>query len=321
MKQPTFENVKKASVTIEPYAHRTPLMKSELINRLINGRVFFKCENFQKAGAFKFRGALNAVSELSPKELGTGVATHSSGNFAQALSLAALYRGVKARIVMPSTAPTIKKAAVVSYGGKITYCRPTLEARETALTKVVEETGAKFIHPYNHASVIAGQGTATLEIIKDLPEVDAIVAPIGGGGLLSGTAIAAKAINPKIKVYGAEPLGAADAKASFDSGEIVPSVDPKTICDGLLTSLGDITFEIVRKNVDNIITVEDEFTVEAMKLIFERMKIVVEPSAAIALAAVMKRDELFSEKTTAIILSGGNVDLDSLPWLSKYGRE
>ncbi len=320
MNPPTFEDVKNASATIEPYAHRTPILKSEFINRLINGRVFFKCENFQKAGAFKFRGALNSVSQLSRGELKTGVATHSSGNFAQALSLAALYRGIKARIVMPSTAPTIKKAAVVSYGGKITYCKPTLAAREAALAEVVEKTGATFIHPYNQQSVIAGQGTATLEILRDLSEVDAIVAPIGGGGLLSGTAIAAKSVNPGIMVYGAEPLGAADAKASFDSGEIVPSVDPETICDGLLTSLGDITFGIVRKYVDDIITVEDEFTFEAMKLIFERMKIVVEPSAAIALAAVMKRDSLFADKTTAIILSGGNVDLDSLPWLKKHGR-
>jgi threonine dehydratase len=251
---PSIQNIKDAHQRIKPFIHKTPVLKSTLINELLNVDFYFKCENFQKVGAFKFRGATNAVQLLSNEEASMGVTTHSSGNHAAALSLAARQRGIPAYIVMPENAPEIKKIAVKSYGAEITFCEPTLEARERTLEMVQQKTGATFIHPYNNFNVIAGQGTAAVELLEEAPFLDIVIAPVGGGGLLSGTAIATKAIKPNAKVYAAEPLNADDAYRSFKQGVIIPSVKPITIADGLLTSLGTITFEAIRNNVDDIFT-------------------------------------------------------------------
>jgi threonine dehydratase len=280
----------------------------------VGARVFLKCENFQKGGAFKFRGACNAVFSLSEAEAARGVATHSSGNHAQALSLAARLRGISAHIVMPDNAPDVKKAAVTGYGGRITYCAPTLTARETALSRVVEETGAAVVHPYNDYRVIAGQGTAAIELLEEVPDLDLIMTPVGGGGLLSGTAIAATEISPRIRVAAAEPETADDAFRSLKAGRIIPSENPRTIADGLLTSLGDLTFPIIRKRVERIVTVSERGIAEAMKFIWERAKIIIEPSAAVTVGALWERRIDVSGLRVGIILSGGNVDLEKLPW-------
>src|SRR6266508_285750 len=242
----TLADIYEAAQRIKPYIHRTPVLTNESLNEKVGAKVFLKCENFQKVGAFKFRGACNAVFSLSEEEAACGVSTHSSGNHAQALALAARLRGIPAYIVMPNNAPAVKKAAVAGYGGQITFCEPTLEARETTLAKVVEETGATVIHPYNDERVIAGQGTATLELLEDVPDLDVVIAPVGGGGLLSGTSIAATELKPGIRVIAGEPEMADDAYRSLKAGERLPSVKPNTIADGLLTALGTITFPIVR---------------------------------------------------------------------------
>jgi threonine dehydratase len=265
-------------------------------------------------GAFKFRGACNAVFSLADEEAARGVATHSSGNHAQALALAARLRGIPAYIVMPNNAPAVKKAAVAGYGGQITYCEPTLHARETALAQVVQETDAIVVHPYNNHQVIAGQGTATLELLEEVPDLNAVIAPVGGGGLLSGIAIAAKGISPHIRVLGAEPEMADDAHRSLQAGHILPSENPRTIADGLLTSLGTLTFPIIQQNVEQIVTVSEAGIIEAMKFIWERAKIVVEPSAAVPVAVLWERKIDLSGLRVGVILSGGNVDLDRLPW-------
>jgi threonine dehydratase len=310
----TLSDIIDAKKTIVGHVTRTPILKSSSINRITGAEVSFKCENFQKVGAFKFRGATNAVLSLSESDAAKGVATHSSGNHAQALALAAAGRSIPAYIVMPNNSPIVKSDAVREYGGKIIFCEPTLQAREDTLNKVVEETGAVFIHPYNNYKVICGQGTATLEILEDMGEIDCIIAPVGGGGLLSGTSLAAKSIAPNIKVYAAEPEGADDAYRSFKSGAIVPSVNPKTIADGLLTSLGDKTFAIISKYTDDIFRVSEPAIIEAMKLIWQRMKIVVEPSASVTLAAILSNPEFFKGKKVVCILSGGNVDFAKLPF-------
>jgi threonine dehydratase len=276
--------------------------------------IFFKCENFQKAGAFKFRGATNAVLNLSAEEKQKGVVTHSSGNHAAALALAARMNGVKANIVMPETAPVVKKNAVAAYGGIITFCKPTLEAREQTTKKIMEETGAVLVHPYDNFNVICGQGTAALELLEDKPDLDIVVAPVGGGGLLSGTSTSVKGINSKIMVIAAEPLNANDAYTSFTTGKLVPSVNPATIADGLLTSLSELTFEIVRKNVDRIFTASEESIVECMLLVWERMKIIIEPSSAVVLAIIRENPEFFRGKKAGLIVSGGNVDFRKLPF-------
>lgn len=281
---------------------------------MVGSELYFKCENFQKAGAFKFRGATNAVLALSEEMAKKGVATHSSGNHAGALALAARTRKIKCHIVMPETALPVKVNAVRSYGANITFCEPTLASREQTLDKVVAKTGAVFIHPYNCFEVISGQGTAAKELIEKVNSLNYIITPVGGGGILSGTAIAAKAMNPHIKIIGAEPLNADDAYRSFKSGRLIPSKNPVTIADGLLTSLGDLTFEIIRNKVDNIITVKEVTIINAMRMIWERMKIVVEPSAAVTLAAVLENKDMFSNSKTGIILTGGNVDLNNLPF-------
>jgi threonine dehydratase len=311
---PTLDNIVEASQRIRTYIHRTPVLTNRSLNREVGAQVFLKCENMQKVGAFKFRGACNAVFSLSEEESRRGVCTHSSGNHAQALALAAKLRGIPAYIVMPDNAPAVKKAAVAGYGGQITFCEPTLHAREATLAQLQKTTRANIVHPYNDERVIAGQGTAALELLKDIPELDALITPVGGGGLLSGTAIAAAEIKPGIRVIAGEPEMADDAYRSLKAGEILPSVQPKTIADGLLTSLGTLTFPIIQQRVEQIVTVSEEGIIESMKFIWERAKIVIEPSAAVAVGVLWeKKIDLLGLKV-GVILSGGNVDLEKLPW-------
>ena len=308
--------VRAAATRIEGRAHRTPVMTCATLDALAGRRVLLKCENLQKMGAFKFRGALNAVACLHEEVAPRGVVTHSSGNFAQALALAARARGIPAYIVMPSSAPAPKRAAVEGYGGQITICEPTLVARETTAATVQAETGATLLHPYDHPDVIAGQGTVGLELLHDFPEIDAIVAPVGGGGLISGIALAARELEPEVRVIGGEPAGADDAFRSKLKGELIPQTAPDTIADGLLTSLGCLTWPVVRDVVERIVVVDDAAIRAAMRLLWERAKLVVEPSGAVSLAAVLSDElrELDGIDTVAIVLSGGNVDLDRLPW-------
>jgi threonine dehydratase len=287
------------------------------MDALSGGSLFFKCENLQRMGAFKFRGAVNAVFSLEEAEACRGVVTHSSGNHAQALALAARIRGIEACIVMPRDAPRVKVEAVRGYGAKIVFCGNAPEDRERALKEVAAQSGAVFIHPSDDLRVIAGQGTAALEVLEDIPNLDLVVAPVGGGGLLSGTAVTANALSPHAQVIGAEPAAADDAYKSFTTGVLHPSGNPSTIADGLRTSLGPNTFPIVRSCVAKIVTATEEAIVQAMKLIWERMKIVVEPSGAVPLAAILEGKLELRGLRTAIILSGGNVDLDTLPWLKR----
>lgn len=306
--------IHRAAERIRPYIHRTPVLTNESLDQKVGAQVYLKCENFQKVGAFKFRGACNAVFSLSDQEAARGVSTHSSGNHAQALALAAKLRGIPAHIVMPENAPSVKKAAVVGYGGQITYCEPTLEAREAALAKIVEGTGSIVVHPYNDERVIAGQGTAALELLEDVPALDVVVAPVGGGGLISGTAVAASGAREGIRVIGGEPAMADDAHRSIKEGKIVPSVNPKTIADGLLTSLGSLTFPLIQERVEQIVTVSEEGIIDSMKFIWERAKIVIEPSAAVAVAVLWEKKIDLGGLKAGVILSGGNVDLAKLPW-------
>jgi threonine dehydratase len=311
---PTFTDIQKAHDRIRPYIHQTPVLSSQSINQIVGTELFFKCENLQKVGAFKFRGASNSVFSLTGEEAKNGVCTHSSGNHAAALALAARMRGIPAYIVMPENAPEIKKIAVAGYGAQITFCTPTLEARESTLKKVAEETGATEIHPYNYFNVICGQGTAAKELIEEIGQLDVVMAPVGGGGLLSGTAISTKALLPNARVLAAEPAGADDAFRSFYSQLLQPSIAPKTIADGLLTSLGSLTFPIILYNVDQIVTVSEESIVAAMRMIWERMKIIIEPSSAVPLAAILENKVDVKGLKVGIILSGGNVDLGKLPF-------
>jgi len=311
---PEFRDIESAMQLIAPHVHRTPVLTSRQLDAISGARLFFKCENFQKVGAFKFRGATNAVLSLSDSQRAAGVVTHSSGNHAAALAHAAVSRGVRAYIVMPSSAPEVKKRAVAGYGAEITFCEPTLAAREAAAEEIISRTGATMIHPYDNFFIIAGQGTAAMEMLADLPAPDAVIAPVGGGGLLSGSAIAVRHLAPATKIYGAEPLLADDAARSLHSGAIQPALPPRTIADGLLTSLCERTFTVIREKVDDILTVTEEQIIEAMTLIWTRMKIVVEPSSAVPLAAVLANRELFSGKSVGIIVSGGNADLSKLPF-------
>ena len=314
MNIPNYSDVERAHEIVQKYAHRTPVLSSVSINQIVGAELFFKCENLQKVGAFKFRGACNAVFSLSEEDAQKGVATHSSGNHAAALALAARMRGIAAHIVMPENSPEIKKKAVAGYGAKITFCKPTLQARESTLAQVIEKSGATEIHPYNNFHVIAGQGTAAKELIEDQSEFDVLMAPVGGGGLLSGTAISTKHLLPDCKVIAAEPAGADDAYRSFHSKHWVPSENPQTIADGLLTSLGERNFAIILEKVDDIVTVSEESIVEAMRMIWERMKIIIEPSSAVPLAAILEKKVDVQGKKVGIILSGGNLDLGKLPF-------
>ncbi len=300
---PAFKDIEAASRLISPHVHRTPVLTSKQLDAISGARLFFKCENFQKVGAFKFRGATNAVLNLTEGQRAAGVVTHSSGNHAAALAHAAVSRGVKALIVMPSSAPEVKKRAVAGYGAEITFCEPTLAAREAAAAEVIGRTGATMIHPYDNFYIIAGQGTAAMELLEDIPDPDAVLAPVGGGGLLSGSAITIRHMAPPAKIYGAEPLLADDAARSLRTGAIQPALPPHTIADGLLTSLCERTFTVIKNNVDDILTVTEEQIIAAMTLMWTRMKIVVEPSSAVPLAAVLANRELFSGKKVAIIFS------------------
>lgn len=311
---PTLEDIQEAAKRISTAANYTPILTSKSIDEICGCKIFFKCENFQKVGAFKFRGAYNTVASLSNQDLQKGVVTHSSGNHAAALTLAAKLNNTTAYIVMPKTAPEIKKKAVQSYGAKITFCEPTLKSREDTAQKIIDETGAVLIHPFNNYSIITGQATAAYELINDSKALDFILTPVGGGGLLSGTALSTNYLSPHTKVIGCEPEGADDAYRSLRDGKIYPSENPKTICDGLLTSLGEKTFEIINKYVDEIITINDDKIIEAMRLIWERMKIIVEPSSSVPLAVVMNNKSKFENKSVGIILTGGNVDLNKLPF-------
>lgn len=311
-KVPTKPDIEQAHERIKAYIHHTPVLTSSSLDELAGCQVFFKCENFQKVGAFKARGAMNAVLSLSREERAKGVATHSSGNHAQALARAAKIMGIKAYIVMPRTAPEIKKKGVKGYGGEITECEPTLASRESTLAEVIRKTGAVEIHPFNNYDVIAGQATAAKELIEEIPGLDFIVAPVGGGGLLSGTALAAKYFSPTTKIIAGEPELANDAWRSLRSGQIEPASPPTSVADGLLTSLGDKTFPIIRENVREIITVSDKEIIAAMRWIWERLKITIEPSCAVPFAAVLKEKATFTNKKVGIILSGGNVDLNKI---------
>ncbi len=311
---PGQRDIEMAADRIRPYIHKTPVLSSQNLNQLSGARLFLKCENFQKAGAFKSRGATNAVFSLTEDQIEKGVCTHSSGNHAAALSRAAGLRQSKAYIVMPENSSRVKIAAVKNYGGLITFCRPNLKSREETLQKVMEDTGAVEIHPYNDYRIIAGQATATLELLEQAGPLDIILAPVGGGGLLSGTALAAHYFAPGVPVMAAEPAGADDAYRSFYEGKFIPSENPQTIADGLLTSLGTLTYPIIQDYVTDIICVSEEAIIKAMQLVWERMKIIIEPSSAVPVAAVFENPDIFAGKKTGIIISGGNVDLKKLPW-------
>jgi threonine dehydratase len=306
---PDKQTILEAHERIKSYISHTPVMTSQSVNDRAGCHVFFKCENFQKVGAFKARGAMNASLSLSPEQRAKGIATHSSGNHAQAIARAAKILGIKSYIVMPRTAPEIKKRGVKGYGGEIFECEPTLQAREATLAQVISETGATEIHPFNNYEVIAGQATAAKELFEEVGNLNVIMSPVGGGGLLSGTALAAKYFSPNTIVIAGEPAGSDDAYRSLKSGKI-EQAQSNTIADGLLTSLGDKTFPIIQQNVKEIITVSDDQIIEALRLVWERMKIIIEPSCAVPLAALLKEKERFAGKRVGIILSGGNVDLE-----------
>jgi threonine dehydratase len=312
----TIDDIRTAARRIEGKVHRTPVMTCGAIDEMAGCSLFFKCENLQKVGAFKARGATNAVLSLADDEAARGVATHSSGNHAQALALAARERGIPAHIVMPTSAPAIKRRAVEGYGATIHPCEPTLQARESTLEEVVAATGAAFVPPYDDWRIIAGQGTCVLELHEQVPDLDQVMTPVGGGGLLAGTALATAALRPTARIVAAEPAGADDAARSLAAGRIIPSVDPDTVCDGLLTSLGTRNFAVIREHVAAIWTVTDAQVVAAMRLIWERMKIVVEPSGCVTLAAVLARPDEVRGLRIGLVLSGGNVDLERLPWSS-----
>lgn len=314
MKFPSLEDIRNAHLRIQPFIHRTPILTSTAIDEMAGCRIFFKCENFQKVGAFKARGAANAVAKLTEEQKKNGVATHSSGNHAAALARAASVAGIKSYIVMPSNAPEIKKKAVKGYGGEIIECEPNLQARETTLQAVVDRTGATFIPPYDFYDVIEGQATCALEMWDEHIPFDVIMAPVGGGGLLAGTALTTKYISPSTLVIAGEPAGADDAFRSFHAKKLIPMEGPKTIADGLLTSLGKLNFAIIMQYVDDILTADDAEIIEAMRLVYERLKIVIEPSCAVPLAALLKNKDQFRGKKVGIILSGGNVDLGKLPF-------
>jgi threonine dehydratase len=310
-----ISDVLSAEQRIQQFVHRTPVLTSNSLDRLIGAQLFFKPENLQKIGAFKARGAFNFALQLNEDERANGLCTHSSGNHAQAVALVALELGIPAYIVMPSTSPNVKVAAVKGYGAEVLFCEPTLAARESNLARVQEKTGAYFIPPYDHEWIITGQATAAKELFEDCKaQLDVVVCPVGGGGLLAGTALSTTFFSPATAVIGAEPEGAADAFRSFKNRTWEPSVEPKTIADGLLTSLGQINFPIIRDHVSDIYVVSDDEIVAAMKLVFQRMKLVVEPSAAVSLAAIIKNKKQFQGKKVGVMLSGGNVDLERLPF-------
>ena len=312
----SIDDVRAAARRIEGVGHRTPILTSQTLDEMAGRKLFFKCENFQKIGAFKLRGGWNAVSILSDEEAEIGVCTHSSGNHAQAVAFSAQKRGIPSYIVMPNNVPDVKLDAVKGYGANITLCEPTLDARKSTLDEIADKTGARVVHPFNDPNVIAGQGTAALEMIEDLGHLDAMIAPIGGGGLMSGTCITTRSLLPEATLFGAEPAGADDAYLSLKEGKIIPQTNPDTICDGLLTSLGEYTWEILKDHLEAIYTVTDDEVINAMRLVWERMKIIIEPSCATPVAAVLKPEFKVLEgfEKIGIILTGGNIELSKLPF-------
>jgi len=310
----TLEDINVAQTRISPFIHRTPIYTCNSLNELTGAKLYFKCDNFQKAGSFKIRGATNTVLQLSPEELNHGVITTSSGNHGAALALAATKQGADVQVVMPNNTSRIKIQNVERYGGKIIYCEPNHESRENTLKEMVERTGAIVVHPYNDERIVAGQGTAANELLTDLSSLDAIISPVSGGGLLCGTLLAAKGIDSNIKVYGAEPMGADDTYRSIQEGKIVPNKRVDTIADGLRAQVGTITFPIIQEMVDEIIPVSEETIIDSMRMIWERLKIMVEPSSSIVLGGLLSKKEVFNNKKVGLILSGGNVDLDNIPW-------
>ncbi len=312
---PTYEDVLAAHARIEPHVHRTPVLTSSFLNELTGAELFFKCENFQKAGAFKVRGASNAVFGLREDQLERGVATHSSGNHALSLSYAAGRRGIPCTVVMPRTAPQAKKDAVRGYGGVIVECEPSTSSREAVFAEVQAQTGADFVHPYNDPRVIAGQGTCSRELMEQVEGLDAVVAPIGGGGMISGTCLTLSAIAPEVEIYAAEPVNADDAARSFRAGHIIADDAPDTVADGLKVPLKELTWHFVKTYATDVLTATEEEIVEAMKLHWKRMKIVIEASCSVPLAVILKNSDRFRGKRVGVILTGGNVDLDRLPWM------
>jgi threonine dehydratase len=311
---PTLKEVQAAVKKVRPYVHNTPVLTSTTIDRMTHSTVYFKCENFQRMGAFKMRGATHAILQLTQDERARGVITHSSGNFAAALALAAASLDTKATIIMPSDAPAVKKEAVLGYGADVIECAPTLKSRESTMLAQQKKTGATFIHPSNDMNVILGNSTAVMEFAREVENLDVVIAPVGGGGLLAGTALAINHLNYYVETIGAEPFGADDAYLSLKTGKIQPSINPKTIADGLKTQLGDQNFPIIRKFVSKIIRVEESEIIASMKIIWERMKIVIEPSSAVAVAALFRNQSEFKNRKIGVILSGGNVDLTKLPF-------
>lgn len=312
---PTFADVLAARDRIARHIHRTPVLTSRMLNEMAGAELFFKCENLQKAGAFKARGASNAVFGLSDDQAARGVATHSSGNHGTCLSYAAGRRGIPCTVVMPRTAPQAKKDAVMGYGGRVVECEPSTSSREAVFAEVVAQTGAEFVHPYNDRRVIAGQGTCALELADQVEGLDAVIAPIGGGGMVSGTCLTLSQIAPRVRIYAGEPEQADDAARSLKSGYIIADDAPETIADGLKVPLKDLTWHFVRNHVADILTVSEAEIIAAMELIWKRLKIVMEPSSAVPLAAVLKNPELFAGQRVGIIITGGNVDLKKLPWM------
>ncbi|CAN7719928.1 pyridoxal-phosphate dependent enzyme (plasmid) [Aminobacter sp. NyZ550] len=311
---PTLEDMRAARSRIAPHIHVTPVLTSRMLDELSGAQLFFKCENFQKAGAFKARGASNAVFGLSDEQAARGVATHSSGNHGTCLSYAAKQRGIPCTVVMPRTAPQAKKDAVMGYGGRVVECEPSTSSREAVFAEVVAETGAEFVHPYNDHRVVAGQATCSAELIDQVDGLDAVVAPIGGGGMVSGTCLTLSSLAPRISIYAAEPEQADDAYRSFKAGHIIADDAPNTVADGLKVPLKELTWHFVQKHVTDILTVSEEEIVEAMKLIWKRLKIVMEPSSAVPLATILKNPKTFVGKRVGVVITGGNVDLDKLPW-------
>ena len=312
---PTFEDVIAAHDRIRPYIHRTPVLTSSYLNDLTGAELFFKCENFQKAGVFKVRGACNAVFGLSDDKLARGVATHSSGNHALSLSYAAGRRGIACNVVMPRTAPQAKKDAVRGYGGRIVECEPSTSSREAVFAEMVAKSGADFVHPYNDPRVIAGQATCSRELMEQVEGLECLVAPIGGGGMISGTCLTVAEIAPGVKIYAAEPEQADDACRSFKAGHIIADDAPVTVADGLKVPLKDLTWHFVKNHVTDILTASEEEIIDAMKTTWKRMKIVIEPSCAVPLATILKNPDVFRGRRVGVIITGGNVDLDTLPWM------
>ena len=309
-----FNHIKSAHDRISNYIHNTPVLTCENINEETKSSIFFKCDNFQKTGSFKIRGATNKILQLSKEQLDNSVITTSSGNHGAAVSSTASKLGTTVRVIMPNNTPKVKVDNVKRYGGEIIFCEPNIKSRESTLNKMVNETGATIVHPYNDEKIIAGQGTAAKELLEYIPDLDVIIAPVSGGGLLAGTLLAAKNINPKIEVYGAEPKNADDAYQSLKQNKIIPNKSTDTIADGLRAQVGTITFPIIHKYADDILVVSEKMIIQTMKMIWQRMKIIVEPSCSITLAALMIHNEQFFNKRVGLILTGGNVDLDALPW-------